>query len=335
MPTNKHAILRYRTIDRCLRNVDAQWTWRELSEACQQEILRSTGREISISERTIKSDISTMRSDEVLGYFAPIEYDRKEKSYYYSNPRYALTESPINKSDKDLLQEVISLLTQFTGLNEVTGIHDIITKLESSLDRRSSDVRIIQFDQISESPGKIWLYELFKSIKNHKALNISYQPFQKKRSNRIISPYLLKEYKGRWYLLALDHRVKALRVFALDRMKEVKESLATYQQSEVDLHHYFDNVIGVSVLENKEPEKIQIEVYGSQIQYLKTKPIHSSQRLISEGNDSAIFEVNLIVNYEFISELLSYQETIKILSPDSLIEQYISILHRMSEHYNS
>ena len=130
MPTNKHAIIRYRTIDRSLRNLNKQWNWRALVEACEREILRSTGKEVSISERTIKADIASMRSDEVLGYFAPIEYDRKEKSYYYSDRRYSITEAPLNKSDSKELKRVISLLRQFTGFKHLEGIDNIIHKLE-------------------------------------------------------------------------------------------------------------------------------------------------------------------------------------------------------------
>ena len=312
MPTNKHAIIRYRTIDRCLRDIDGQWSWKELAEECQQDILRSTGKDMSISERTIKGDIRAMRSDEVLGYFAPIEYDRKEKSYFYSNPKYALTESPINKSDKELLQGAISLLTQFTGLNEVTGIQDIITKLESSLDRKSHTDRVIHFDQISESPGKKWLHSLFRATRNKQSLTINYKPFQKKAASRIISPYLLKEYKGRWYLLAQDHRVQANRVYALDRIKDMKDSLAEYRHAENGINTYFDHVIGVSVLEGKTPETITFEVYGSQIDYLKTKPIHTSQKIIFEEQEKAVFEMTLIINYKLVSELLSYHGNVKV-----------------------
>ena len=107
MATNKHAIIRYRVIDQCLRNLDGKWNWKSLAEACANQIESSTGDKISLSERTIKGDIQAMRNDERLGYFAPIEYDRKEKSYYYSDRRYSITEAPLNKSDSKELKRVI------------------------------------------------------------------------------------------------------------------------------------------------------------------------------------------------------------------------------------
>lgn len=50
MTTNKHTIIRYRTIDRCLRDIDRQWTWRELAEACNQEMSGTTGKRTRVSK---------------------------------------------------------------------------------------------------------------------------------------------------------------------------------------------------------------------------------------------------------------------------------------------
>lgn len=80
MPANLHALIRYRTIDRCLRNIDQSWSWEELAESCSQALADQMKIEKDISRRTIMYDINYMRSGK-LGYEAPIEYDRKEKSY--------------------------------------------------------------------------------------------------------------------------------------------------------------------------------------------------------------------------------------------------------------
>ena len=335
MPTNKHAIIRYRTIDRCIRDLNQQWTWRELAEACQSEIYRSTGKSVKVSERTIKYDISAMRSDEVLGYFAPIDYDRKEKSYYYTDPKYTLTESPINQSDKELLRNAVDMISKFAESSQIEGLQKILTKLESKLDRRKTiNDPIIQFDQTGDVPGQEWLYQLYLSIKQNKALTIQYHPYGKPASNRIISPQLLKEYNGRWYLLAFDHRAKDTRLFALDRIKNTKESLAKYHPiPSREAKKYFDQVVGVSVFQDKKVKKIVFEAYGNQLHYFKTKPLHRSQKIIMESEKKAMFQIEVILNYELISELLSYQNNIRILKPQSLLKEVKKVLQMMSELY--
>lgn len=336
MPTNKHAIIRYRTIDRSLRNINRQWTWRELAEACNEEIYRSTGRNVQVSERTIKYDISNMRSNDVLGYFAPIEYDRKEKTYYYSNPKYTLTESPINKTDTEVLHSAVSLLQQFIEVREVSGIQNILTKLESSLDRQKERHEpIIQFDQDVDAPGQKWLHQLYQAIKNKDPVTIRYHAFGKKAADRIISPQLLKEYKGRWYLLSYDHRQKDNRIYALDRIKLIRPSISQYiSLQEKELKKYFDQVVGVSVLRDRQVEKIRIEVYGLQVHYFKTKPLHLSQKIIQEEADKAIIEIDVIVNYELISELISYHTSIKVLSPESVKSEIARIVQKLFELYH-
>jgi len=192
MATNKHAIIRYRTIDRCLRDLDRQWTWKELAVACSEEIAAT------------------------LGYHAPIEYDRKEKSYYYADPQYRLTESAINKSDSLLLSDTVNMIEQFMKVTKSSGVHEILTKLESSLDRRKVRAKpVIQWDQDPEAPGQEWLYVLYQKIKERSATTITYAPYGKEQSDRIISPQLLKEYKGRWYLLSHDHTADDSRVYAV------------------------------------------------------------------------------------------------------------------------
>jgi len=130
MATNKHAIIRYRVIDKCLRQVDKNWNWKTLAEACALELQKVTGQSTTLSERTIKGDLQNMRHDEALGYFAPIEYDRKEKTYYYTQRGYSITEAPLNRSDSEELKSVIGLLRQYTGFTHLEGIDNIIQKLE-------------------------------------------------------------------------------------------------------------------------------------------------------------------------------------------------------------
>lgn len=335
MPTNKHAVIRYRTIDRCLRNIDATWTWRELAEACSKELEQLAGKEVKVSERTIKYDISAMRNNEALGYFAPIEYDRKEKTYYYSNPKYTLTESPINKSDTELLHSAVSMLEQFTEIRKATGIQNILTKLESSLDRhKSKEAPIIQFDHAVDAPGQQWLYMLYQLIKTKNTSKIRYRPFGKRAAHRIISPQLIKEYKGRWYLLAFEHQIKDARVYALDRILEISDSISEYHILEsIETKKYFDQVVGVSVFKDRKLEKVQFEAFGTQVDYFLTKPMHSSQKIIRKEEDKALFEIEVIINYELMSEILSFQNNIRVVAPENLKQDIKEKVQQLSKLY--
>ena len=116
MPANKNALIRYKTIDRCLRNMYRRWTIDDLTGACSEALYEMEGITKGVSLRTVQGDLQIMRSDK-LGYNAPIEvYD---KIYYrYADPDYSINEMPLTDDDCNLLQQAIELLGGESGGQE-------------------------------------------------------------------------------------------------------------------------------------------------------------------------------------------------------------------------
>ena len=115
MPANKNALIRYKTIDRCLRNRYKRWTLDDLVDACCDALLDMEGITKGVCARTVQMDIQIMRSDK-LGYNAPIVvYD---KIYYtYADPDYSITEMPLTMDDCKLIKEAITLLDNKDNLD--------------------------------------------------------------------------------------------------------------------------------------------------------------------------------------------------------------------------
>ena len=108
MPANKNALIRYKTIDNCLRNRYRRWTLDDLVDACCEALYDMEGITKGVCTRTVQMDIQIMRSDK-LGYNAPIEvYDRIY--YRYADPSYSITEMPLSADDFKLIKEAITLL---------------------------------------------------------------------------------------------------------------------------------------------------------------------------------------------------------------------------------
>ena len=108
MPANKNALIRYKTIDNCLRNRYRRWTLDDLVEACSDALYDMEGIKKGVCTRTVQMDIQIMRSDK-LGYNAPIEvYDRIY--YRYADPGYSITEMPLSMEDCRLIKKAIDLL---------------------------------------------------------------------------------------------------------------------------------------------------------------------------------------------------------------------------------
>jgi len=111
MAQNKNALIRYKTIDRCLQNPYKKWTLEDLINACSDSLYEYEGREVNVSKRTTQLDIQLMRSDK-LGYNAPIiVYDKKY--YKYEDENFSITDIPLNENDMDVLSETVEMLKQF------------------------------------------------------------------------------------------------------------------------------------------------------------------------------------------------------------------------------
>lgn len=110
MPANKNALIRYRTIDNCLRNRYRRWTLDDLVQACCDALYDMEGIKKGVCARTVQMDMQIMRSDK-LGYNAPIEvYD---KTYYrYADPDYSISDMPLSQEDCKLLKKAITLLSE-------------------------------------------------------------------------------------------------------------------------------------------------------------------------------------------------------------------------------
>ena len=130
MPANKNALIRYKTIDRCLRNRYRRWTIDDLVDACCDALLDMEGIQKGVCARTVQMDIQIMRSDK-LGYNAPIVvYD---KIYYtYADPDYSITEMPLSMDDCKLIKEAITLLGDKDNLDTVRTMK-VLAKVKSRL----------------------------------------------------------------------------------------------------------------------------------------------------------------------------------------------------------
>lgn len=318
MPANKNALIRYKTIDNCLRNKYRRWTLQDLVEACSDALYEMEGIVKGVSVRTVQADIQMMRSDK-LGYNAPIEvYDHKY--YRYEDDEYSITNMPLSQNDYEMLQEAVDMLRQLEDFDGFNQMSDLMSRLQDSLaigrDNRSP---IVHFDSVPDLRGLKLLTPLYNHIQHRRTLRIQYQSFTARQPVEfIICPYLLKEYRNRWFLFGGRKPDLILYNLALDRMIKIEETDAPYEKHpSFDGEHFFDDVIGVTKDIDSRPRKIRFMATAAQAPYIETKPLHSSQRRIGTSpiDRSSIFEIEVVVNYEMYSLFMSYGDGIKIISP--------------------
>lgn len=326
MPTNLHALIRYRTIDQCLRRPAIEWNRERLCQECGKALRYFISEDVDDpSIRTIQGDIDTMRYGK-LGYHAPIRYDRRRQSYCYTAPDFSISNSPLNVDDVNELNHALAILRQFSGFRHVEGIENIITKLEYTLSLRGSRAKeAIQFGHQINAPGEKWLDVLYRLIQKNVGMELAYQPFTYSAPFLVaVSPYLLKEYNNRWFCIGYNHEVQAINNFALDRILAVRQieiGTAYYQDAGFDPDTYFRDIIGVSIPEDGVVAEVVLKFNAQQAKYIHTKPLHSSQSAVEETEEFSTFSFHLIPNYELESLILSFGERVEVLKPEELRER--------------
>ncbi|NND35209.1 MAG: WYL domain-containing protein [Saprospiraceae bacterium] len=335
MPTNLHALIRYRTIDECLVKRYRRWTWQDLAEACAEKIYEYEGLDAVPSRRTIMYDLQSMR-DGKLGYFAPIAYDRSSRSYTYEDPNFSIQKFPLSKDDIFELEYALSILKNFKGFQNATGIENIITKLEHTVTlQEASKKEIIHFDHSLNEPGQKWLHMLYDFIQQENAIRIVYQPFYLDEPyERVISPYIIKEYDNRWFLICWDHIRKDIRNFALDRLVNIsKEPVRFHHDTTFDAKQFFENIIGVTLPEQGKIEEIIFEVSADDAKYLITKPLHVSQKRLEDNKQKAVFSIRVIPNFELESILLSFGDRLRVRQPRKLKKRLLERIKKQLQLY--
>jgi hypothetical protein len=69
------------------------------------------------------------------------------------------------------------------------------------------------------------------------------------------------------------------------------------------------------------------------VDYLRTLPLHHTQKDVERHKDYSIFEVKLSPSYDFIQEILSKTEEVEILSPEWFREEVASYVRNLYNMY--
>ncbi len=334
MALNKNALIRYKTIDKCLQNNYRQWTLDNLIEVCSDTLYEYEGREINVSKRTVQLDIQMMRSDK-LGYNAPIiVYDKK--FYKYEDEDYSITDIPLNENDMNVLSETVEMLKQFKDFSLFSELGGIIQRLEDKVyTEKTNQSAIIHLDKNEKLKGLEHLDVLYQAIIKKMVLRIKYQSFKAREASEIIfHPFILKQFNNRWFLVGKTSAKKPIITFALDRIIEIDyDTSIPYLDENFNGDIYYKDVIGVTV-SNTRAERIQFWVDHKNAPYVITKPFHSSQRIIKRTNDGVIFNIFVQVNFELERMILGFGDSIEVIKPKKLRKRMKQKLENATEYYN-
>ena len=346
MAQNKNALIRYRTIDKCLQNYHRKWTLNDLIEACSDALYEYEGKDVNVSKRTVQLDIQMMRSDK-LGYNAPIVvYDRKY--YKYENPNYSITDIPLTETDMNVLSETVEMLKQFKDFSLFSELGSIINRLEDRIyTEKTKQPSVIHFEKNENLKGLEHLDTIYQAIIKKIVLKIDYQSFrairkQKPATSIVIQPLILKEFNNRWFLIGRKPNDKKIYTFPLDRIKQIGFELSidfddtVFDDTVFDAEEYYKNTFGVTVLPKEKALNIEFLANPLNAPYIETKPLHHSQKVLERYENGSIrFGLHVHHNFEIERLFLGFGQGIEVLSPEEFRQSIYWQLKKALEKYDS
>lgn len=336
MPINRNALIRYKTIDNCLRRRHVKWTLDDLITACSDALYEYTGVDKIISRRTIQLDIQMMRSGS-LGAPAPIEV-YENRYYRYKDPDYSFTDSPLTDDDLKLMGDTVEMLRQFGGFSAFAGMEDVLGRLEDHVSSMRHKRRpVILLEKNDDLRGLKYIEPLYKAIIAKTPVKIIYKSFKSRDMQKFIfSPYFLKEFRNRWFVYGWKKGAGMIFNLALDRIHEMGAAPGEeyLENTVIDPDTFFDNLIGVTKNISDRAHKVRFWAAPGQVPYIETKPLHKSQFVVQRNEDgSAIFQMEVVLNYELEKDLLGFGEGVKVLAPRQLVHNMSKRLRQAAENY--
>ncbi|MBL1408715.1 helix-turn-helix transcriptional regulator [Sphingobacterium faecale] len=334
MATNKQASIRYRILDNCLSNPQKRFSFQDLLDCLDTELSEINPNHKNISVRTLREDIKYMRSPE--GGSAPIEiYKQDGKSYYrYADKDFKLYNQGLNSPEVQQLKSAIEMLSKIEGLPQMGWIQEMGAKLEEVFFLEKTDQLIMSHDNNRYLKGIEYLGTLFHAILYKKRIRIKYRSFNAtKETIHDLSPYHLREFNNRWFLFGWNQEYNTLTNLALDRIIAIEDSHLKYIENDSwDFSAYFEDIVGVS-FNSSTLEEIQIWFNVKAAPYVLSKPLHGSQKVVSNDENGLIIKLDIIPNYELETLILSFGERAKVLSPESFKNVMYARVKAMYEGY--
>ena len=260
--------------------------------------------EVGLSTRTLERDLREIRN--LVGI--SIEYSHARRGYYIEND---------NAFGKTALMRMVETFEMFRSLNIAQDLGNVL------------------YSERERPQGMEQMYGLIHAIKNRLRIRFTYTKFTDEHSSvRSGNPYALKEYNRRWYILLQDDNDGRLKIFGLDRMSALEITNERYPATlQPDVEAMFAHCFGIILPADAQPQEVIIAFTPMQAAYVKTLPLHHTQRIVSETADELRISINVYLTFDLEKQILSYGEEAKVIQPTILAEKIKERLKMTLERY--
>lgn len=333
MLNSRNSFLREVIIDRCLRS-KVPMSRKEIENELSK-FLEAHDESKGDSKDTVLRDINSIEDR----WGVKVNRIRKGKVVYYqyAEPCFSIYQSILKAEDLVRIKETIKVLRNYVGLPHCEWIEDISARLQAYTFSEPDEDPIVCFSHNPDYADNLKHFNpLFEYIKSKSAIELTYKKFNsEKETTRILHPYRLKEFDSRWYVVGWckehpDHPS----CYGLERIINfIKSGEVFVENPGFDIEEYFRSMYGITIYDGSVPQEVLFWVSNDQYPYIKTNPIHDSQKFVREEDGGKIISLHLFINYELVMRLFSYNIGVKVLAPAELRQEMKKRVKIMYDYY--
>ena len=250
-----------------------------------------------ISKRTLQSDIKDLREE----FHINIEVDHSDNSYSIVN------------DECGYIAEVIRF---FKISNSAQVMIDAIYEGNRTL-------KYLSLDSSENLSGIELMEQLITALKTSQVISFNHLNFLTEKTQLItLHPYLLKEYRNRWFLYGYNIDTKIFFLYGIERISNLILTGNYFARKKgYDPKAEFDKIIGVTLksFEGDYPvQDIVLTMKQEQGRYFKTLPWHPNHKVLVDSKDEFKVKLHILPNYEFMQILYQYCDKVTVIEPQWL-----------------
>lgn len=192
--------------------------------------------------------------------------------------------------------------------------------------------RRILFEDIPS--GRQFLTPVIEAMRDSLEIEFSHQGYLRSEPRTFtLRPYCVKVFRQRWYVTGFCVERNAMRTFSLDRIIRLDTTATKFvYPKDFSPSDYFADCFGI-IREDIKPRRITIKVYEGQRQYVRSLPLHASQREVKTTAVFSVFEYYIKPTFDFKQEILSLGSTVEVLSPEDFRDEVAEEISGMASIY--
>ncbi|MDR0754134.1 MAG: WYL domain-containing protein, partial [Prevotellaceae bacterium] len=184
-----------------------------------------------------------------------------------------------------------------------------------------------------QASGTEYIYDLLHGINNCLQIIFDYQTYYYDEAvERLVNPLAIKEFKYRWYLFAENGGL--IKCYGLDRIKNLQILKSHFETPDnFNLVEQFKYCFGIISPNDEQPSEVILSFDPFQGNYIKSLPLHSTQQVLVDNDDELRVSLTVYLTHDFLMELLSFGDTVKVVRPQSLIDDLKAVYKNALKKY--